>query len=128
MAIIALAVLPAQAEVQWVETSIDHFSSEKGIPTWTDETCRMLNARIDIPKTQLADFSDVAVNNDNECVRFNWKGSTYFVRLTSVTLKNAPKATISACRSALAAQAIAPNSRSSATMGSSPDVKAGDCK
>ena len=129
--LIVLAALPVQAqnrEGQWVEAAIDHFSSESNIPTWADGSCAAFKARITIPKAQLAELTDIEINNDNECVRFNWKGSQYYVRLNSVTLVNTRQVGVSPCRSVTAAQSIAPNTRSAAPMGSTANVRPQDCK
>jgi hypothetical protein len=119
---------PLAAQAQWVETSIDHFSSESNIPTWTDGSCGAFKARINIPKAQLPELAGVAINNGSECVRFNWKGAQHYVRLNSVTLVNTKQVGVPPCRSVAAAQSISPNTRSAAPMGNGKDIRPQDCR
>ncbi len=127
-ALLVLAASPVAAQGQWVETSIDHFSSESNIPTWTDGSCGAFKARINIPKAQLPELANIAINNGSECVRFNWKGAQHFVRLNSVTLVNTKQVGVPPCRSVAAAQSISPNTRSAAPMGSAGAIRPQDCK
>jgi hypothetical protein len=115
-----LSPLPAAAD-SWQPVAITSFLKEA--PTWMPNCAGKDGGRLFVSTTDIGQVKDAALNEDLSCVKFSFRGKSYFVRETVVEQTGAKHSSVGACQYTTASLGMSASAHEGTTMGAGEGVR-----